>query len=99
MDKPVARDSLIPCKNCKIGTLHWNPEEKLYVCNKCGIQEQALKTWISSAERRQYKKERKIENDRQWAMDLLGVKENRKKPKKSKKEKEWEKIINKVKDK
>ncbi len=90
------RDSRIPCRNCSQGTLFWNPEEKLYVCTECGIQEAALKTWIDAAEYRQKKKKRKRDKERQWALDILGVKDNLKKKKKSKREEEWAEIIDKV---
>ena len=96
MSRPTVRDSRIPCRNCSKGTLYWNPEEKIYVCTECGIQEAALKTWIDAAEYRQKKKKRKRENDRQWALDILGVKDILKKPKKSKKEEEWADIIEKI---
>lgn len=97
MSKPTIRDSRIPCKNCSKGTLHWNPEEKLYVCSECGIQEAALKTWIDSAVHRNGKKKRKRELERNWALDILGVDDGLQKPKKSRKEQEWSEIIEKVK--
>ena len=97
MSKPAIRNSRIPCKNCQNGTLHWNPEEKLYVCNKCGIQDAALETWIESAVYRNEKKSKRKEKDRQWALGVLGVKDGLKKPKKSRKEQEWSEIIEKVK--
>jgi hypothetical protein len=90
------RDSRIPCRDCKKGTLFWNPEEKLYVCTNCGIQEAALETWIIAAEHRQKKKLTKREKDRQWALDILGVKDRLKLPKKSDREKEWEEIIDQI---
>ncbi len=93
------RDSRIPCPNCKNGTLYWNPEEKLYVCPECGIQEAALKTWIESAEHRQEKKQRKREKERQWALNILGVKDQLKPPKKSKQEEEWAELIDLIKKK
>jgi hypothetical protein len=93
LTKPSVRDSRIPCPNCKKGTLYWNPEEKLYVCIECGIQEAALKTWISAAEYRQEKKQQKREKERQWALDILGVKDQLASPKKSKKEQEWAELI------
>ena len=97
MTKPTIRDSRIPCKNCSEGTLHWNPEEKLYVCQKCGIQEAALKTWIESAVHRKGKKKKKREKERNWALNILGVEDGLKKPKKLRKEQEWSEIIEKVK--
>ena len=93
------RDSRIPCPNCKKGTLFWNSEEKLYVCTECGIQEAALKTWISAAEYRQKKKQRKRERERQWALNILGIKDKLASPKKSKREQEWNDIIDKIKKK
>jgi len=99
LSKPTIRDSRIPCKNCPKGTLHWNPEEKLYVCNECGIQEAALKTWIESAVYRKGKKKKRKEKERQWALDILGVENGLQKPKKSRKEQEWAEIIEKVKGK
>lgn len=93
------RDSRIPCRNCKKGTLFWNPEEKLYVCTKCGIQEAALETWINAAEHRQKKKLQKREKERQWALNILGVKDRLKSPRKSKREQEWEEIIDLIKKK
>ncbi|MFX1282218.1 MAG: hypothetical protein ACFFB5_01125 [Promethearchaeota archaeon] len=90
MSKPPVRDSRIPCPNCKKGTLFWNPEEKLYVCIKCGIQEAALETWINAAEHRQKKRLQKREKERQWVLNILGV--NDQLTKKSKQEKEWEEI-------
>lgn len=93
------RDSRIPCPSCKKGTLFWNPEEKLYVCTKCGIQEAALKTWINAAEHRQDKKLRKREKDRQWALNILGVEDQLKPPKKSKREREWAELIDSIKKK
>lgn len=99
LSKPPVHDSRILCPNCKNGTLFWNSEEKLYVCTKCGIQEPALKTWISAAEHRQKKKQQKLDKERQWALDILGVKDRLTLPKKSKQEQEWEKIIDLVKKK
>ncbi len=99
LSKPPVRDSRILCRACKRGTLFWNPEEKLYVCTACGIQEPALEIWIDAAEHRQKKKQQKREKERQWALDILGVKDQLKTPKKSKQEQEWEEIINKVKKK
>ena len=96
LPKPTIRDSSIPCRNCNKGTLFWNSEEKLYVCTKCGIQEAALETWIDAAQYRKKKIKRKNEKERQWALEILGVKDQLKKPIKpikSKKEKEWEEII------
>ena len=93
------RDSRILCRNCKKGTLFWNPEEKLYVCTKCGIQEAALETWINAAEHRQKKKLQKREKERQWALNILGVKDRPKSPRKSKREQEWEEIIDLIKKK
>ncbi|UCG03029.1 MAG: hypothetical protein JSW11_03385 [Candidatus Heimdallarchaeota archaeon] len=93
------RDSKIPCPNCKKGTLFWNPEEKLYVCTECGIQEAALKTWISAAEHRQKIKQRKREKERQWALNILGVKDQLKSPKKTKQEQEWDELIEMIKKK
>ena len=87
------RDSRIPCLNCKKGNLFWNPEEKLYVCTNCGVQEAALKTWINAAEHRKKKKLTKRQKDRQWALDILGVEDRLKNPKKTDREKEWEEII------
>ncbi|MFX0087001.1 MAG: hypothetical protein ACFFAU_15190 [Candidatus Hodarchaeota archaeon] len=92
-DKPSVRDSKIPCRNCQKGTLFWNSEEGLYVCIVCGIQEAALKTWIDAAEYRQEKLRKKKEKEREWALDILGMKDQLKKPKKSKTEQEWEEII------
>ena len=97
MAKPPVRDSRIPCRNCSEGTLHWNPEEKLYVCINCGIQEDALKTWIGAGKNRQEKKKRRREKERQWALNILGQKDLLRKPKKSKKEQEWADIIERVK--
>ncbi|MFX0014182.1 MAG: hypothetical protein ACFFB2_06805 [Promethearchaeota archaeon] len=99
MSKPPVRDSLIPCTNCKEGTLFWNPEEKLYVCINCGIQEAALGTWISAAEHREIKREKKREEERQWALDILGVKDRLNPSKKSKQEEEWAEIIDLIKKK
>ena len=96
MPKPTVRDSKIPCKNCSTGTLHWNPEEKLYVCINCGIQEAALQTWIKSAEHRIDKKKKRREKERQKVLNIMGLKDGLKKPKKSKKEEEWSDIIEKV---
>lgn len=97
LSKPTIRDSRIPCKNCNSSTLYWNPEEKLYVCPECGIQEDALSTWIKAGKHRISKKEKKKKKDRQWALDVLGIKDQLKKPKKSKKEQEWAEIIERVK--
>ncbi|UCE13732.1 MAG: TFIIB-type zinc finger domain-containing protein [Candidatus Heimdallarchaeota archaeon] len=99
LSKPPVRDSRIPCPNCKKGTLFWNSEEKLYVCTKCGVQEPALKTWISAAEHRHRKKQQKHDNERQWALNILGVKDGLVPPQKSKREQEWEEIIDLVKKK
>jgi len=93
------RDSRIPCPNCKNGTLFWNPEERLYVCTKCGIQEAALETWINAAEHRKKKKLQKREKERQWALDILGVENRLNPPKKQKQEQEWEDIIDLIKKK
>ncbi len=93
------RDSRIPCPNCKRGTLFWNPEEKLYVCIKCGIQEAALETWINAAEHRHKKKVEKREKEHQWALNILGIKDRLHPPKKSKLEQKWEEIINLIKKK
>ncbi len=93
------RDSRIPCPNCKNGTLFWNPEERLYVCTKCGIQEAALETWINAAEHRKKKKLQKHEKERQWALDILGVEDRLNSPKKQKQEQEWEDIIDLIKKK
>ena len=98
MAKPTVRDSRIPCRNCSEGTLHWNPEEKLYVCTNCGIQEAALKTWIGAGKYRKEKKKRMREKERQWALDILGQKDLLTQPKKSKKEEEWADIIERVKE-
>lgn len=93
LSKPTIRDSRIPCRNCTKGTLFWNSEERLYVCTKCGIQEAALETWIDAAEYRKKKRKQKNKKERQWALEIFGVKDQLKKPIKSKKEKEWEEII------
>jgi len=93
------RDSRIPCPNCKKGTLYWNSEEKLYVCIECGIQEAALKTWISAAEYRQERKQLKREKERQWALDILNIKDQLTPPKKSKQEQEWDEILDMIKKK
>ncbi|UCG89857.1 MAG: hypothetical protein JSU57_05190, partial [Candidatus Heimdallarchaeota archaeon] len=85
--------------NCKKGTLYWNPEEKLYVCITCGIQEAALETWINAAEHRQEKRAQKREKERQWALNILGIENRLNSPKKSKQEKEWEEIIDLIKKK
>jgi hypothetical protein len=98
-EKPSVRDSRIPCRNCKEGTLFWNSEEGLYVCIKCGVQEAALETWIDAATYRQKKKRKKKDKERQWALNILGMKDQLKKPKtpkKSNKEKEWEELIKKI---
>ena len=97
MPNPLIRDSSIPCKECKEGTLYWNPEESVYVCITCGVQEKALKTWIDAAEHRKKKKQQKRLRERQWALDILGVKDQLNPPKKSKRENEWEKFIEKIK--
>ncbi|MFX0172162.1 MAG: hypothetical protein ACFE9L_09595 [Candidatus Hodarchaeota archaeon] len=97
MSKPPVRDSKIPCNNCNEGTLFWNPDESVYVCIKCGIQEEALKTWIGTAQFRQKKKKLKREKERQWALDILGIKDRLKSPKKSKQEEEWADIIKSIK--
>lgn len=94
---PPVRDSTIPCKECKDGTLFWNPDESIYVCTSCGVQEKALKTWISAAEHRKRKKEQKKSRERQWALDIMGVKDKLNSPKKSKRENEWTKFIEKIK--
>ncbi|MFX0049763.1 MAG: hypothetical protein ACFFAJ_05575 [Candidatus Hodarchaeota archaeon] len=99
MSKPPIRDSRIPCHNCNKGTLFWNPDESVYVCIKCGIQEEALKTWIGAAQFRQEKKKKKQEKERQWALDILGIKDRLKSPKKSKQEEEWAEIIKSIKNK
>ena len=97
MSKPPIRDSRIPCKNCHNGTLYWNSEESLYVCQNCGIQKAALKSWIESAVYREGKKKKKREKERNWALNILGVEDGLQKPKKSKKEQEWSEIIEKIK--
>ncbi|MHA2243639.1 MAG: hypothetical protein ACXADY_01590 [Candidatus Hodarchaeales archaeon] len=71
----------------------------MYVCTKCGIQEAALETWINAAEHRQKKKLQKHEKERQWALNILGVKDRLKSPKKSKQEEEWEEITDMIKKK
>ncbi len=71
----------------------------MYVCTKCGIQEAALETWINAAEHRQKKKQQKREKERQWALNILGVKDRPKPPRKSKREQEWEEIIDLIKKK
>ncbi|MFW9777275.1 MAG: hypothetical protein ACFFE8_00395 [Candidatus Heimdallarchaeota archaeon] len=91
------RDSRIPCRECKDGTLHWNKEETIYVCTSCGVQEDALPTWIEAAEHRQKKGKQKREKERQWALDVLGIKDKLVSSKKTKKEKEWEELIEKIK--
>jgi hypothetical protein len=63
----------------------------------CGVQEDALPTWIAAAEHRQKKQKRKREKERQWALDVLGIKDKLVPPKKNKKEKEWEDLIEKIK--
>ncbi|MHA2226020.1 MAG: hypothetical protein ACXAC8_12490 [Candidatus Hodarchaeales archaeon] len=93
MTNPSIRDSKIPCQNCRKGTLYWNHEEKLYVCIECGTQEPALKTWIDAAEYRKKKKQKKRDIERQWALEILGVKDQLKTPKKSKQEKDWDEIL------
>jgi len=93
LSKPPVRDSRIPCHNCEQGTLFWNPDETVYVCTNCGVQEEALKTWIGAAQYRQKKKKTKREKERQWALDILGIKDRLKSPKKSKREEEWADII------
>ncbi|MFX0212218.1 MAG: hypothetical protein ACFFDT_39965 [Candidatus Hodarchaeota archaeon] len=98
MSKPPVRDSRIPCQNCNQGTLFWNPEESVYVCMKCGIQEEALKTWIGAAQSRQKKKKKKQEKERQWALEILGIKDRLKSPRKSKLEEEWADIIKTIKN-
>ncbi len=90
------RNSKIPCKECGKGTLYWNPEESVYVCIECGIQEKALKTWIGAAEHRKMKKEKKREKERKWALDILGIKDKLNSQKKTKKEREWSDIIEKI---
>lgn len=90
------RDSRIPCRECKKGTLHWNKKETLYVCTTCGVQEEALPTWIAAAVHRQTKQERNREKERQWALDILGLQDKLVPPKKTKKEKEWEELIKKI---
>ncbi len=92
MSNPTIRDSRIPCPNCKQGTLYWRPDAKLYVCTKCGIQEAALKTWIGAAEHRQKKKKLMREQERQWALDILGIEDELKQKKKTKQEKLWEDV-------
>ncbi|MHA1974691.1 MAG: hypothetical protein ACTSW1_16970 [Candidatus Hodarchaeales archaeon] len=99
MSKPTVRDSLIPCPNCRKGTLYWNPEEKLYVCTTCGIQEAALKTWVKAGEHRQKKKNRKKEKDRQWALNILGLQDKLKAEKKTNEEKQWDDIVKMIKEK
>ncbi len=71
----------------------------MYVCTKCGIQEAALETWINAAEYRQKKKLQKREKERQWALNILGVKDRLKPSRKSKQEQEWEEIIDLIKKK
>ena len=71
----------------------------MYVCTECGIQEAALKTWINAAEHRQEKKQQKREKERQWALNILGVKDQLKPPKKSKQEQEWAELIDLIKKK
>ena len=56
-----------------------------------------MKTWIESAVHRKGKKRRKKEKERNWALDILGVEDGLKKPKKSRKEQDWSEIIEKVK--
>ncbi|MHA1215473.1 MAG: hypothetical protein ACTSR2_11700 [Candidatus Hodarchaeales archaeon] len=99
MSRPTVRDSLIPCPNCRKGTLHWNPEEKLYVCTTCGTQEEALKTWVKAGEHRQKKKNSKKEKDRQWALNILGLQDKLKSENKSHEEKQWDDILKKIKEK
>ena len=97
MSNPNVRDSSIPCKECKKGTLYWNPDESVYVCINCGVQEKALKTWIDAAEYRKKKKQQKRLRERQWALEILGVKDQLNPPKKSKRKNEWGKFIEKIK--
>jgi transcription initiation factor TFIIIB Brf1 subunit/transcription initiation factor TFIIB len=99
LPKPTVRDSRIPCRNCNKGTLFWNSEEGLYVCTQCGIQEAALDTWIDAAQYREQKRMKKKNKERQWALEILGVKDQLNKPIKSKKEKDWEEIIDKIENK
>lgn len=99
MSNSTIRDSRIPCPNCKEGTLFWKPDEKLYVCANCGVQEAALKTWIGAAEHRQKKKVLQRERERQWALDILGVKDGLKPKKKGEQEKLWNDIESLIKSK
>ena len=99
MADSTIRDSKIPCPNCKKGTLFWQPDEKIYVCTKCGVQEEALKTWIGAAEHREKKKVRKRQKDRQWALDILGLKDELKTPNKSNQERLWDDIESLIKSK
>jgi len=92
MVRPSIRDSRIPCPNCKKSTLYWNSEEKIYVCTLCGVQEPALKTWISSGVHRQQKKKNRREMERQWALDILGVKDKLNQPELSDVEQQWDVI-------
>ncbi|WP_455140208.1 hypothetical protein [Candidatus Hodarchaeum mangrovi] len=92
MGRPPIRDSRIPCPNCKKSTLFWNSEEKIYVCTLCGIQEPALETWISSGVYRQQKKKNRRVKERQWALDILGVKDKLNQTKLSDAEQQWDEI-------
>jgi hypothetical protein len=99
MNQPNIRDSRIPCPNCKRGTLYWNSEEKIYVCTQCGIQEAALKTWVNAGVHRQKKREQKKANERQWALNILGMEDKLAKHKRTEAEQEWDEIVELIKKK
>ena len=90
----------IPCCVCEKGFLAWNPEETIYVCTTCGVQQEALNTWKKSAEFKEDKRKRKIEKEREWVLNILGTEKKKKKLKKKEDpaEGEWADLIEKSQD-
>ncbi|MFX1511096.1 MAG: hypothetical protein ACFFCQ_00705 [Promethearchaeota archaeon] len=78
----------------------WNPDETCYVCTTCGTQQEALKTWKKSARIRKNRREQKIEEEREWVLDILGIKKEEEDSDKEKDplEREWADLIEKSQD-
>ncbi|MHA1450594.1 MAG: hypothetical protein ACTSP4_14385 [Candidatus Hodarchaeales archaeon] len=87
------RQTKIPCKNCDDGRLIWQPGSKRYVCANCGIEEDAVPTWISTANYRKSRSERAKRKRIAYIEEIMGPSTGKiKKKKKSSRDDELEKI-------
>ena len=87
------RQTKIPCKNCDDGKLIWQPECKRYVCAGCGIEADALPTWISTTNHRKSRAEKAKKKRIAYIEEIMGSStDNIKKKKKSSREEDLEKI-------